>query len=146
MGGRDPAVTSKIMSQVRSRDTVPELMLRRELHRRGLRYRLRSTLPGKPDIVFVTARVAVFVDGDMWHGQGWQQRGFLSMEEQFARHRNPDFWIAKIRRNVERDREVNETLERLGWTVVRVLESDVRRDVASAADQVQSAAPVTRRQ
>ena len=97
---RDPAVTSRIMAAVKGRDTVPEIRLRRELHRRGLRYRLRSKLPGKPDLVFSRARVAVFVDGDMWHGRGWRERGFSSMEEQFAGHRNPDFWIAKIRRNV----------------------------------------------
>ena len=135
---RDPAVTSRIMATVKGRDTVPELRLRSELHRRGLRYRLRSKLLGKPDLLFPRARVAVFVDGDMWHGHGWQERGFSSMEEQFANHRNPDFWIAKIRRNVARDQEVSLQLEALGWTVVRVLESEVRRDVTSAADRVEA--------
>jgi DNA mismatch endonuclease, patch repair protein len=135
---RDPAVTSRIMAAVRGRDTVPELLLRSELHRRGLRYRLRSKLPGKPDLVFSRARVAVFVDGDMWHGQGWQNRGFSSMEEQFANHRNPDFWIAKIRRNVARDQEVSQQLEALGWTVVRVFESEVKHDITSAADRVET--------
>lgn len=125
------------MSRVRSRDTVPEMLLRRELHRRGLRYRLRSKMIGKPDIVFVTARVAVFVDGDMWHGHGWRERGFSSMEEQFKNHRDPDFWIAKIRRNVERDKEVTAALTEQGWTVVRVLESEVRKDVGAAADKVE---------
>ena len=134
---RDPAVTSRIMAAVRSRDTGPELLLRSELHRRGLRYRLRSKLPGKPDLVFSRAKVAVFVDGDMWHGHGWRERGFSSMEEQFANHRNPKFWIAKIQRNIARDREVSQQLEALNWTVVRVLESEVRRDLASAADRVQ---------
>jgi DNA mismatch endonuclease, patch repair protein len=134
---RDPDVTSRIMAAVKGRDTVPEILLRSELHRRGLRYRLRSKLPGKPDLVFSRARVAVFVDGDMWHGHGWRERGFSSMEEQFANHRNPDFWVAKIRRNVARDQEVGRQLKALGWTVVRVLESEVRRDVRSAADRVQ---------
>jgi DNA mismatch endonuclease (patch repair protein) len=115
------------------------MLLRRELHRRGMRYRLRSKLIGKPDIVFPTARVAVFVDGDMWHGHGWRERGFSSMEEQFKNHRDPNFWIAKIRRNVERDREVTAALEAGGWTVVRVLESAVRRDTSKAADVVEAA-------
>ncbi|MEV6894269.1 very short patch repair endonuclease [Kribbella sp. NPDC051137] len=127
------------MSRVRSRDTVPELLLRRELHRRGLRYRLGYQLPGKPDVTFVSARVAVFVDGDMWHGHGWRERGFSSMEEQFANHRDPAFWVAKIRRNVERDAEVGAELSSLGWRVVRVLESQVRRDPGAAADVVEAA-------
>lgn len=134
---RDPAVTSRIMAAVRSHDTGPELLLRSELHRRGLRYRLRSKLPGKPDLVFSQAKVAVFVDGDMWHGHGWRERGFSSMEEQFANHRNPAFWVAKIRRNIARDQEVSQQLQALNWTVVRVLESEVRRDLASAADKVE---------
>jgi DNA mismatch endonuclease (patch repair protein) len=134
------------MAAVRGQDTVPELRLRSELHRRGLRYQLHSKLLGKPDLVFPRARVAVFVDGDMWHGHGWQERGFSSMEEQFANHRNPDFWIAKIRRNVARDQEVNQQLEALGWTVVRVLESEVRRDITSAADRVETVVRVSRRQ
>ena len=142
---RDPAVTSRIMAAVRSRDTVPELRLRSELHRRGLRYRLRSELPGKPDLVFSRERVAVFVDGDMWHGHGWQERGFSSMEEQFANHRNPDFWIAKIRRNVARDQEVSQQLEALGWKVVRVLESEVKHDITSASDRVETVVRTSRR-
>lgn len=141
---RDPAVTSRIMAAVKSRDTVPELRLRCELHGRGLRYRLRSRLPGKPDIVFSRARVAIFVDGDMWHGHGWKERGFSSMEEQFAHHRDPDFWIAKIRRNVARDQEVGEQLTVLGWTVVRVLESEIRRDITSVADRVEQVVRTSR--
>ena len=59
------------------------------------------------------------------------------MEEQFANHRNPAFWVAKIRRNIARDQEVSQQLQALNWTVVRVLESEVRRDLASAADKVE---------
>lgn len=138
MASRDPGVTSRIMSRVRSRDTAPELMLRRELHARGLRYRLRSKLFGKPDIVFVGARVAVFVDGDMWHGHGWHDRGFSSMEGQFQNHRDPAFWVAKIRRNVARDTEVTRALRAQGWIVVRVLESEIRRDTSEAAAKIES--------
>jgi DNA mismatch endonuclease, patch repair protein len=70
---RDPAITSAAMRRVRSSNTSPEMMLRRELHARGLRYRLQGKdLPGKPDLVFRSARVAVFVDGDFWHGHSWE--------------------------------------------------------------------------
>lgn len=133
---RDPAITSKIMASVRSKNTEPELLLRRELHRRGLRYRLHADLPGKPDIVFAGPKVAVFVDGDFWHGHGWRERGFESMEAQFARHADPDKWRAKITRNMARDREVNELLATLGWRVVRVLESEVRADIDAVAKRV----------
>jgi DNA mismatch endonuclease, patch repair protein len=134
---RDPATTSRIMAAVKGRDTVPEIRLRSELHRRGLRYRLRYKLLGKPDLVFSGAKVAVFVDGDMWHGHGWRERGFSSMEEQFASHHNRDFWIAKIQRNIARDQEVTQQLEALGWTVVRILESEIKRDIAAAANKVE---------
>ncbi|MGI8536901.1 MAG: very short patch repair endonuclease [Mycobacteriales bacterium] len=134
---RDPAVTSRIMSAVRSKNTQPELMLRRELHRRGLRYRLHADLPGRPDIVFSRVGLAVFVDGDFWHGHGWRERGFASFEEQFVNYRDPEKWRAKIRSNVDRDLHVNVALQGTGWEVVRVLESQVRADVASVANRLQ---------
>lgn len=136
---RDPAVTSRIMAAVKGKNTEPELLLRRALHRRGLRYRLHDKrLPGCPDMVFASARVAVFVDGDFWHGHGWRERGFSSFEAQFDNHRDPARWRTKIARNMERDVEVNTDLGRLGWNVVRVLESDIRRDVESVAGAVEA--------
>lgn len=135
---RDPKVTSRIMSAVHSKDTQPELMLRRELHRRGLRYRLHDRrLPGRPDIVFPAARVAVFVDGDFWHGHGWRERGYASFDEQFQAHRDPEKWREKIARNMARDAEVNAALGELGWRVLRVWESDVRRRLADVAASVE---------
>jgi DNA mismatch endonuclease (patch repair protein) len=134
---RDPAITSKIMAAIKARDTQPEMLLRRELHRRGLRYRLHAKLPGKPDIVFPRAKVVVMVDGDMWHGHGWAERGFASWQAQFAKHADPTRWIAKIGRNIERDIEVNDQLVTLGWHVHRVLESVIRRDVEAAAEEVE---------
>jgi DNA mismatch endonuclease (patch repair protein) len=92
---------------------------------------------GKPDIVFPGPRVAVFVDGDLWHGYGWRERGFESMEDQFRKHRDPDFWISKIRRNVQRDQRVTRALTDEGWTVLRILESDIQRDVTRSADLVE---------
>lgn len=135
---RDPEVTSAIMSAVRGTGTRPELMLRRELHRRGLRYRLASRLIGKPDIVFGPSRVACFVDGDRWHGNGWRLRGYSSFEDEFE-HANSEFWKAKITRNIERDRHVTETLSAGGWRVIRIWASDIERDVSEAADRVEHA-------
>jgi DNA mismatch endonuclease (patch repair protein) len=125
------------MAAVRASDTTPEVMLRRELWRRGLRYRKNDVrLTGKPDIVFSGHRVAVFVDGDFWHGRSWKTRGYASFEEQFV-HRNGDWWRAKIEGNIARDRRVNRTLRSQGWRVLHVWESSIRKDVVRAADRVE---------
>lgn len=137
---RSPEITSKIMSAVKNKDSAAELKLRRELFARGLRYRVHATrLIGRPDIVFPSVHVVVFVDGDFWHGNAWRLRGMTSFEEQFRFRSNPAWWEAKIRRNMERDREVNEALAAAGWQIVRLWESDVLRDVAVCADHVQAA-------
>ena len=138
MGGRrDPAVTSRIMSAVRSRDTRPERLLRSELFRRGLRFRLCvNDLPGRPDIVFRGQKVAVFVDGDFFHGGGWEARGFARFEEQFRRWNNPSFWEKKITSNMERDKRVNADLRGLGWRVLRIWESDIRRSPSRSAARI----------
>lgn len=128
------------MASVRGRDTRPELRLRRALHARGLRYRTHPPdLAGRPDLVNRSRRIAVFVDGDFWHGNpaDWKRRGFDSMEAQF-RTGNRDRWIAKLRRNVERDREVTERLEAEGWLVIRVWESEVKTDLEAVVERVVS--------
>jgi DNA mismatch endonuclease (patch repair protein) len=134
---RDPKVTSRIMSAVRNRDTAPELLLRRELHRRGLRYRVHTGLLGRPDIVFTRARTAVFVDGDYWHGNTWRVRGATSFEAYYGRGDNGGFWLEKIRRNMDRDAAVAAGLRDQGWRVVRLWESDVLADLPACADRIQ---------
>lgn len=108
------------------RDTAPELELRSELHRRGLRYRLhRRNLPGRPDIVLTRARIAVFVDGCFWHR--CPQHGVLPKS-------NAEWWRAKLERTVERDREKDAALVELGWEPVHVWEHE---DPADAADTIE---------
>jgi DNA mismatch endonuclease (patch repair protein) len=98
-----------------------ELILRRRLFARGLRYRTHvGSLPGKPDLVFTAARLAVFCDGDFWHGRNWPK-----LRKQLTTRANSDYWIAKIRRNRARDRSQTLELSRLGWAVIRVWETDV---------------------
>ncbi|MBI4580256.1 MAG: very short patch repair endonuclease [Planctomycetes bacterium] len=131
---RAKQTTSRIMAAVRNRDSTAELAIRSRLWANGLRYRLRTKLPGKPDIVFPTQRIAIFVDGDFWHGHAWQTRGLPSLEAQFPSR--TDWWMAKISRNMERDREVNEQLRAGGWTVLRYWESDVLGDPNSIARSI----------
>jgi len=135
---RDPAVTSRIMSAIRSTGTRPEVALRRTVWARGLRYRVRNRLPGRPDMVFPRPRVVVFVDGDWWHGNGWRLRGLPNFEAQFT-HRNGDWWRDKIESNIRRDRAADARLRELGYTVLRMWESEVLADPGAAADRVQGA-------
>ena len=109
----------------RKGNTLPELALRRALWQKGLRYRTHdSALPGCPDIVFRQARVAIFCDGDFWHGRELASRIALLR----AGH-NSAYWISKIETNVERDARNVRSLTKLGWRVLRFWESDIRRDV-----------------
>jgi len=112
------------------RDTRHEIELRRELHRRGLRYRVdRGVLPGvrrRADIVFVRARVVCFSDGCWWHR--CPQHGT-------AAKANKDWWDAKLAGNVERDRDTDQRLSEAGWSVIRVWEHE---DVVAAADRIEA--------
>ncbi len=135
---RDPSVTSRIMAAVQNRDTKPELALRRALWRCGLRYRLRTTLHGKPDIIFPGARVAVFVDGDFWHGNAWRVRGLPTFESQFDRMHNSQFWREKLTANMARDAEVTATLTASGWPVYRVFESRLADDIDGVVAEIET--------
>lgn len=134
---RSPEVTSRIMAAVKHTGTRPELALRRAVHARGLRYRVSSALVGKPDLVFAKSRVACFVDGDRWHGNGWRARGYESFDDEF-KHANSEFWKAKIIRNMERDAEVTQQLEVAGWHVFRVWASIVEQDAARVANELEA--------
>jgi DNA mismatch endonuclease (patch repair protein) len=135
LGPRDRAVTSRMMAAVRNKDSKAELALRRALHARGLRYRLHARdVIGHPDVVIRSRRLAVFVDGDMWHGNEHRRRGLPSLADLFPTR--TEWWVAKIERNIRRDQEVNTELTARGWTVVRVWESEVLRDPQQAADAV----------
>ena len=116
----------------RRANTTPELTLRRELHRLGLRFRLKTNhLPGRPDLIFPTARVAIFCDGDFWHGRDWER-----LRRALQRRANPDYWIAKIGYNRRRDAEVNQQLTEAGWHVMRLWESEIVLEPTEAALRV----------
>ncbi len=124
-----------MMARVRSKDSKAELALRRALHARGFRYRLHGKdVMGRPDIVNRSRRLAVFVDGDMWHGNEHHRRGLASLADLFPTR--TEWWVAKIEKNMRRDREVTSTLREQGWTVIRLWESDVLADPAAAAQRV----------
>lgn len=116
----------------RSKDTVHELTLRKLLWRAGLRYRKNvKELPGKPDIVFSRQRIAVFCDGDFWHGRNWD-----SLSHKLAAGHNSSYWVQKIHVNRERDSRNNQRLSDLGWLVLRFWEADIKRSPAQIVDAI----------
>lgn len=136
--GRRPASersSAAARGSSRKRDTACELLLRRSLWRRGLRYRVDvADLPGRPDLVFHAARLVVFCDGDFWHG-----RDLPARLARLRRGHNAPYWVAKIETNVARDRRNDATLAADGWLVLRVWESEIRADVDAVAARVEAA-------
>ncbi len=108
---------SRIMSRIRGRDTVPEMLLRGALSGKGYRYRVNYG-KDKIDIAFVSKKIAVFVDGCFWHG---------CKKHSVMPKSNKDYWIPKLHKNVQRDRKRTADLKRLGWTVIRLWEHDVEQ-------------------
>lgn len=124
---------SKNMKAVRNKDSQIELLLRKELWSRGLRYRKNvKSIYGKPDIAFIGKKIAVFCDSEFWHGYAWEL-----YQEDFQT--NQDFWIPKIERNMQRDREVNEKLRSEGWIVLRFWGREILNHTEQCADQIENA-------
>lgn len=133
---REKSVTSAIMRAIKGRENRAEMSLRKALWRRGLRYRVYdSSLVGKPDIVFVRARVAIFIDGDYWHGRTLREQGPRGLRE-VIRGDGFDYWRERFEKNIERDDRVTSALRNSGWTVVRLWESEVLADVEASADRM----------
>ena len=135
MAGPQPGASSEAvsrrMSSARRKDTKPELDLRRVLHSRGMRYRVVYPVPGLPrrsiDVAFTRAKLAVFVDGCFWHA---------CPEHRTQPRANSEWWTEKLARNIARDRETDQHLEVLGWTVLRFWEHE---NMSSAAGTVERA-------
>ena len=125
--------SSRAKQMNRSSDTAHECVLRSLLFKRGLRFRKNvRALPGKPDIVFSSARIAIFCDGDFWHGREWQR-----LSRKLRAGTNASYWIPKIKANRSRDRRNSRLLEREGWTVVRIWETDIHNNPEKVARAVE---------
>ncbi len=122
----------KNLQAVKSKDTKIELLLRKELWKRGLRYRKNvKTIFGHPDIAFIGYKVVVFCDSEFWHGYDWEK-------QQSRIKSNREFWIPKIERNIARDKEVNEYLVSHGWKVIRFWGKQIQNNVAGCADIIEN--------
>ena len=118
---------SALMGRVRQSNTDLERIVRSALHRRGYRFRknLRS-LPGSPDVVFTRAKVAVFVDGDFWHGWKFEEK----------KHKYKPYWQQKIAENIERDERNFAALREMGWTVIRVWQHEIKKNSESVVERI----------
>lgn len=133
MSKKTPEQISYNMKQVKCKGSKIEVMLMKELWNRGLRYRKNvKTVCGKPDITFIGRKVAVFCDSEFWHGYNWEER-----KKDFKS--NQEFWIPKIERNMERDKEVTAALEADGWTVLRFWGNDIKKKLSDCADIIEKA-------
>lgn len=130
---RDPQTIHKTMAAIKGKNTGLELSLRKELTRRGIHYQINSKRAfGHPDILFQKEKVAVFCDSEFWHGYNFDEASAIF-------HSNRPFWVEKIKRNIARDKLVNQTLAEEGYKVLRFWGKELEGDILSCADKVEEA-------
>lgn len=118
------------MKKIRSTNTTPEILLRKELWRLGYRYRLNvPKLKGKPDIVFNKYKLVIFVDGEFWHGYKWSKK-----KQKIKANR--EYWVKKIERNIKRDKENTKYLLSMGFVVLRFWEHEIKKDLSKCIDKI----------
>lgn len=133
MDKHTPDQRRRNMQAIKNKDSKIELLLRKELWQRGVRYRKNvKSIYGHPDLAFIGKKIAVFVDSEFWHGYNWKER-----KADFKSHQ--EFWIPKIERNMQRDIKVNETLAADGWTVLRFWGKDIEKHTSECADIIEKA-------
>ncbi len=121
-----PAQRRKNMQSIKSKDTGIEKMLRKALWKQGYRYRKNyKKLPGKPDIALTKYKIAIFCDGEFFHGKDWE-----ILRPRLEKSNNKEFWINKISNNIRRDDEVNKSLLFMGWTVIRFWGNEIKGKTA----------------
>ena len=130
---RDSATVSNNMRKIHSKDTSIELLLRKALWHKGYRYRKNyKALPGSPDIVLTKYKIAIFCDGEFFHGKDWEV-----LKPKLENGNNSEYWIAKISRNRERDEEVNKQLLFMGWTVIRFWGKDIKKNPEECVEVIE---------
>ena len=111
----------QMMKKIRGKDTRIEVVLRKALWKKGYRYRKNyKKLPGSPDVAITKYKLAIFCDSEFFHGKDWEQT-----KVKLEKGNNPEYWIQKIERNIERDREKDQKLSFEGWTIIRFWGNDI---------------------
>jgi len=127
----DDAKRSYTMSRIKSKDTSIEVALRKALWKAGIRYRKNyNKLPGTPDIAITKHKIAVFCDGEFWHGKDWESKKSKIQS-------NREYWINKIERNINRDIDVNRVVCGNGWTVMRFWGNEIRDNLVGCVEEIQ---------
>lgn len=135
MDDLSPEQRRKNMQHIRSKDTEIELILRKALWREGIRYRKNyDKLPGKPDIAITKYKIAIFCDGEFFHGKDWNQ-----LQGKLKNSNNSEYWIKKIQRNINRDYEVEQAIRAKGWLVLRFWGKDIKQDVSMCVETIKEA-------
>lgn len=125
----------KNMSRIKGKDTEIEIRLRKALWHKGYRYRKNyKELPGSPDIAITKYQIAIFCDGEFFHGKNWEE-----LRIKLENSNNSQFWINKIARNIDRDDEVNKQLNALGWTVLRFWGEDIKKHLDECINVIEEA-------
>jgi DNA mismatch endonuclease Vsr len=123
----------KTMQAVKSKDSKMEIILRKALWKRGFRYRKNyGRIYGKPDVVLISKKVAIFCDSEFWHGRNWSLRKYDIKS-------NRDFWYPKIERNIKRDKQVTRWLKNQGWKVLRFWESEIEKNLNGCINKIEGA-------
>jgi DNA mismatch endonuclease (patch repair protein) len=122
--------SSSLMRRIKTKDSTPEILLRKALWKMGLRYKIHcEKVIGIPDIAFPSKRIAIFVDGDFWHGYNWEKK-------KKSLKTNRGFWIPKIERTIQRDKEVTLALINARWCVIRIWEHEVKTDLDNCIKRI----------
>ena len=130
-----PEQRRKNMQRIKASDTKIEVLLRKALWQKGYRYRKNyKELPGKPDIVLTKYKIAIFCDGEFFHGKDWEV-----LKPRLKKSNNSDFWINKISRNLERDDEINKKLLFMGWTVIRFWGNEIKKNTDECVKVIEEA-------
>lgn len=128
-----PEQRHKNMKNIRSTNTTIEVLLRKALWKKGYRYRKNyNKLPGKPDIVIIKYKLAIFCDSDFFHGKDWE-----ILKPRLENGNNSTYWVNKISRNRERDEEVNKKLLFMGWTVIRFWGNDIKKHTEECVKMIE---------
>jgi len=133
--GQTTEKISRNMGKIRGKDTKIEIVLRKALWAKGYRYRKNyKDIPGSPDIALTKYKIAIFCDGEFFHGKEWQV-----LKPRLEKGSNPDYWISKIERNIQRDKDKDQKLLYLGWTVIHFWGKDIIKDTDNCIKVIEEA-------
>lgn len=133
MDNLTPEQRRKNMQHIKSANTKIEDILRKALWNKGYRYRKNyKNLPGKPDIVFTKYKIAIFCDGEFFHGKDWEE-----LKPRLEKSSNSRYWLEKIYRNIKRDERINEELQQMGWTVLRFWGREILKNTDKCVEEIE---------